>query len=310
MSPTPKRYSTDDLLNIMARLRAPDGCPWDKEQTHESILSCLIEESYEFIDAVERRDVPNMAEELGDLLLQVVFHSQMAGEQRHFEYQDVVTCICEKLIRRHPHVFGETEAKDAAAVVVQWDAIKQKEKAELAAKAVATQGETTSGVSAQPESALGQIPRQLPALAKAQKIQSRAAKHGFDWPDYRGPLAKVHEELAEFEAELNQLEASSSLTDPTAPVTASRAMAGEHPTPEAARERLKNEFGDLLFSMVNLARRLDIDPERALSGTNQKFMRRFQTMENLILTEGQNLKGLTLEQMDAYWDRVKKAETT
>ncbi len=305
MSPNSKRYSTDDLLNIMARLRAPDGCPWDKEQTHESILSCLIEESYEFVDAVERHDRPNMAEELGDLLLQVVFHSQMAQEQRHFEYQDVVTSICEKLIRRHPHVFGEAEAKDAATVVVQWDAIKQKEKAEMAAK-------TGSGpdAAAQPESALGQIPRQLPALAKAQKIQSRAAKHGFDWLDYQGPLAKVHEELAEFEAELNQLQTSGSLTDPTAPLTASRAMAGEHPTPEAARERLKSEFGDLLFSMVNLARRLDIDPERALSGTNQKFMRRFQTMENLIHTDGQNLNGLTLEQMDAYWDRVKKAETT
>jgi len=289
------KHSLEDLLRIMARLRAPDGCPWDKEQNHQTLLSCLIEETYEFVDAVENQDIANMEEELGDLLLQVVFHSQLAEEAGHFTFADVASGISEKLIRRHPHVFGEAKAEDAAAVVTQWDQIKQREKADKGL-----------GPDAQNEGLLGQIPAKLPALAKAEKMQKRAAKQGFDWPDWKGPLAKVHEELREFEQELEHLRHTGSLAEPA--LTPSLAMAGEYPTPEAAHARLQEEYGDLLFSMVNLGRRLHIDSERALSATNQKFLRRFQAMEKLAQSEEKSWSALSLAEMDAYWNRVKQAE--
>ena len=246
----------------MAQLRAPNGCPWDREQTHESILSCLTEEAYEFVDAVERNDLPNMREELGDILLQVVFHSQMAQEAGTFELKDVVQSICEKLVRRHPHVFGEQKLEKANEVVVQWDEIKKAEKGEAS---VAEHG------------ALGEMPKHLPALLKSLKIQKRAAKTGFDWPDWKGPLAKVAEELHEFEVE------------------------AEKGDMEAATE----ELGDLLFSVVNLGKFLDIDPERALANANTKFVSRFKSMEKLADAKGLQLKNMTLTEMDALWNDVK-----
>ena len=256
-------YSYEDLLGIMARLRAPDGCPWDKEQTHASILSCLIEEAYEFVDAVERGDVPNMREELGDLLLQVVFHAQMAKEAGAFDIQGVVQGLCEKLVRRHPHVFGENRLESAGEVQVQWDELKRSEKNAAPA-----------------EGALGEIPRHLPALLKALKLQKRAAKSGFDWPDWQGPLAKVAEELREFEVEARQ-----GRTD-------------------AAAE----ELGDLLFAVVNLGRFFDVDPERALASANAKFVARFGAMENSARESGKNFSEMKPDEMDGLWEDAKKSE--
>ncbi len=255
------QYSFSDLVGIMARLRALDGCPWDREQTHESILSCLIEEAYEFIDAVERRDLPNMREELGDLLLQVVFHSQMAQEANTFDLNGVIQDICEKLVRRHPHVFGEQRLEKADEVVVQWEAIKKTEK----------------GNAVKEHGALGEVPKHLPALLKALKISKRAVKVGFEWPDLKGVAAKVREELAEFEAEAES----------------------------GGREAQEEELGDLLFSVVNLGRFLDVDPERALARSNMKFVRRFQIMEKLAQQRELSLEKLKAEEWDILWNEAK-----
>jgi MazG family protein len=264
----PDNHSFANLVSIMARLRAPDGCPWDREQTHESILSCLIEEAYEFVDAVESKDHLNMREELGDLLLQVVFHAQMAKEAGTFDIEGVIRDISEKLVRRHPHVFGESRADTAEAVTVQWDAIKLTEKAEK------------SGNRAETPGALGEIPKHLPALLKALKISKRAVKVGFEWPDWEGVAAKVREELAEFEAE---------------------ATSGN-------RDALEMELGDLLFAVVNLGRILDLDPERALARSNAKFVRRFESMEKMAEGEGAPLESRSVEAMDSLWKRVKSGE--
>ncbi len=263
----PNTRSFQDLVDIMARLRAPDGCPWDREQTHDSILSCLIEEAYEFIDAVENRDADNMREELGDLLLQVVFHAQMANEAGTFDIDGIVGGIAEKLVRRHPHVFGDADVSDAKGVTEQWEAIKAGEKA------------NATPADARPASAMDGVPRHLPALLKALKISKRAVKTGFEWPDWRGVAAKVREELEEFEAEAEKGDA-------------------------AAAER---ELGDLLFSVVNLGRILDIDPERALAGANLRFDARFRAMEKMSEAEGKPFAGRPVEEMEALWQKVKKS---
>jgi MazG family protein len=270
----PQPRTLADLLAIMARLRAPDGCPWDREQTHASILNCLVEEAYEFVDAVENGDVPNMKEELGDLLLQVVFHAQMAKEAGAFDFADVVEVISDKLVRRHPHVFGESKVDTAEGVQKQWDDIKAQEKGDA--------GE--SGPEAGP---LGALPKHLPALLKAEKIQKRAARTGFDWADWKGPLDKVREELAELEAEADTPAESA---------------------PDARADRMEAEFGDLLFAAVNLGRHLKLDPEKALARANRKFVDRFTRMDALIRAEGKGLKAMELGEMDGYWERVKRGE--
>jgi MazG family protein len=273
--PAQPSYSFADLVSIMSRLRAPEGCPWDREQTHESILSCLIEESYEFVDAVERKDFPNMREELGDLLLQVVFHAEMAREAGTFSIEEVVSGIAEKLVRRHPHVFAEVAGVDSAdKVAVQWDEIKKQEKGAEKEKALG---------------ALGEIPKHLPALLKALKISKRAVKAGFEWPDWTGVAAKVREELAEFEAEVPEKISG-------APLSAEN------------RDALEMELGDLLFSVVNLGRVFDIDPERALARTNAKFTGRFQAMEKMADEEGKPFAGRPIDEMEALWVKAKTAE--
>lgn len=267
-TPTPP-YSFDDLLAIMARLRAPDGCPWDREQTHASILDCLVEEAYEFIDAVQHDDTANMREELGDVLLQVVFHAQMAREAGTFAMDDVVHGIAEKLVRRHPHVFGDAAGVDTAdKVTAQWDAIKRIEKGGKGDAETAT------------PSALDGIPRSLPPLPKALKISKRAVKAGFEWPDWRGVAEKVREELAEFEAE---------------------ASSGD-------RDAMELELGDLLFAVVNLARIQGIDPERALARTNAKFTQRWQAMERMARDAGRPLDGMPVAEMEALWQEAKREE--
>lgn len=262
----PEKYTLQDLLEIMARLRAPDGCPWDREQTHRSILSHLIEEAYEFVDAAESDDTQDMCEELGDLLLQVVFQAQMAKEANRFDFEDVVHAISEKLVHRHPHVFGDSSVHTPDQVQAQWDTLKEKEK-ENKGKPL------DSGL-------LSGLPKHLSPLIKAHKIGKKCEKVNFDWEDYRGPLQKVKEELGELERE---------------------AGGGSH-------ERLEEELGDLLFSVVSLGRKLGVDSERALARGNLKFMKRFAAMEALMAAEGRKPGEADLVEMDGYWEQVKKRE--
>ena len=278
MSAPAPRYSFPDLLAIMARLCAPDGCPWDREQTHTSLLPYLIEEAYEFIDATESGDASHMREELGDVLLQVVFHAQVAREAGTFDIEGVIQDIAEKLVRRHPHVFGETAGVDTAdKVTAQWDEIKRTEKS----------GAQGTGRDER-KSLLGDLPRSLPPLHKAMKISRRAVKAGFEWPDWQGVAAKVREELAEFEVE------AAALQD------------GTEQERQARREALELELGDLMFSVINLGRYLNLDPERALARTNAKFIQRFQAMERFAAAEGQPLEGRSPDDLEALWQRAKK----
>ncbi len=268
---------------IMARLRAPDGCPWDREQSFDSIRKYTLEETYEVFDAIERRDFPHLAEELGDLLLQVLFYAEMAANEGHFTIAEVLDHLNRKLIRRHPHVFGEEASRAAgnqasvdanvassAGVLRNWEEIKA---AENAAKAAAK----AAGGELRPESRLDAVQRSLPALSEAAKLGSKAAKSGFDWPDWRGLLPKIAEETAELEAE-----------------------ASAHPPHKPAVEA---ELGDLLFTAVNLARHLGVDAEMALRGTNLRFRQRFAEMEN---ASAAPLEKLSPEQLEALWAAAKK----
>lgn len=257
----------DRLLAIMARLRDKEnGCPWDVEQDFASIASCAIEEAYEVVDAIYENDMDNLREELGDLLLQVVFHSQMAKEADLFDFDSVATGISEKLIRRHPHVFGEAKTLTPDETIVAWEAIKAQERA---------------GKPQKPASILDEVPKALPALTRAFKLQKRAAKVGFDWDNTAPILAKLQEEAHELQAEMD---------------------AG------APKEKLMDEMGDILFVCVNLARQLKIEPEEALMSTNRKFERRFKHIEQELGKQGRNPQDATLEEMDALWDAAKIAE--
>jgi MazG family protein len=255
----PKSVAT--LIAIMKALRTPvTGCPWDLEQSFASIAPYTIEEAYEVAEAVEQRDLAALAEELGDLLLQVVYHAQLASEEGAFEFQDVVAAICRKMIRRHPHVFGGDTAGSATAAKDFWEEIKSKENAsEKEAKGT-----------------LGGVPAALPALTRAVKLQSKAARVGFDWPSAEEVIGKIAEEAREL------LQA-----------------------PDNCREQ---EFGDVLFSLANLARRLDIDPEVALRGANAKFQRRFSHIEARLAAEGRSPSQSTLTEMDTLWNEAKMAE--
>jgi nucleoside triphosphate diphosphatase len=257
------------LLEIMKALRTPGtGCPWDLEQTFETIAPYTIEEAYEVADAIARGDLDDLRDELGDLLLQVVFHARMAQEQGAFDFADVVERLTAKLVRRHPHVFGETRGLTSEAVEGLWERIKTAERAEKAGK---PNGE---------ESALAGVPVVLPALTRALKLQAKAGKVGFDWNDPRAVLAKIREEADEIEREL---------------------AAGDHATAAA-------EVGDLLFAVVNLARHLDADPEAMLRATNHKFQRRFAAVERALADRGKTPQAATLEEMDELWNEAKAAE--
>lgn len=261
------------LIEIMAALRTPgSGCPWDLEQNFETITPYTIEEAYEVADAIGRGDLHDLKDELGDLLLQVVFHARMAQEQGAFAFGDVVQAITEKLIRRHPHVFGDKGGLKTAEVNVQWDEIKRQEKAARAAQG----REPPVGR----EGALSGIPAGLPALARALKLQQKAGKVGFDWNDPKAVLAKIREEADEISAELDG----------------------------GGRDKVAAEIGDLVFAVVNLARHLDVDPETALRGTNLKFERRFASIEDALTAAGKTPHEATLAEMDALWDAAKAAE--
>lgn len=250
------------LRAIMHRLRAPGGCPWDAEQTHGSLVSNLIEEAYETVDAIQRCDMEHLKEELGDLLLQVVFHSELAEEAGRFNLDEVARGIAEKLVRRHPHVFSSSSASTTDAVLQQWDEIKRGEKG------------------TEDEPYLHGTGKGLPALLRASKLQKKAAKVGFDWPTQTGVLAKIREELLE-------LEAAADAQDLKA---------------------VDEELGDLLFSVVNLARFRKMDPEVVLAAANEKFERRFNEMERRLRESGKTLDAATADQMDEAWEAVKKAE--
>ena len=262
--------TTEDLLRIMARLRDPDGgCPWDVEQNFSSIAPYTIEEAYEVADAIEQGDMDGLKGELGDLLLQVVFHAQMAREAGHFDYADVVHGIAEKMVVRHPHVFGDGSVADADAQTKAWEDQKAAERAEKAAAA----GRTLS--------VLDDVARGLPALMRAEQLQKRAARVGFDWPDAAPVFDKVREELDEVRDVIDD---------------------GADPT------RLEDELGDLLFTCVNLARKLGTDPETALRGTIAKFERRFRAVEDMAAKDGKTLKDMDIDGLEAMWVKAKAAD--
>jgi ATP diphosphatase len=262
------------LLEIMARLRDPHhGCPWDLQQTFATIAPYTIEEAYEVADAIGREDPGAIKEELGDLLFQVVFHARLAQEQGAFGFADVVAAISDKMERRHPHVFGDAPAMELTAQAASWEALKRDER-EAA-------GESDT-------SALAGIARGLPEWQRAVKLQSRAARVGFDWPGHAPVIAKLHEEIREVEAEFAALERG--------------------PDTAAAQDRLEDEIGDLLFVAANLARHAKVDVGSAMRRANRKFERRFRAMEALAITEGRSLEELSLDAQDAYWNRVKAQE--
>ncbi len=264
----------DRLLEIMARLRDPErGCPWDVEQSFATIAPYTIEEAYEVADAIERADMAALRDELGDLLLQVVFHARIAEEARAFDFDAVAGAIADKMIRRHPHVFGEEARPDVAGQRAAWEAHKA---AERAARTSDASGTAPAGASA-----LDGIAAALPGLTRALKLQRRAARIGFDWSAVAPVLDKIEEEVRELKAEIDQ---------------------------EAPAGRIADELGDLLFSIVNLARRLELDPEAALRQANAKFERRFRRVEALLAARGKSPAQATLAEMDALWDEAKLEE--
>ena len=272
---TPSR-DLSRLLEIMAALRTPGtGCPWDLAQTFATIAPYTIEEAYEVADAIERRDLDDLRDELGDLLLQVVFHARMAQEHSAFDFGDVVASITDKLIRRHPHVFGSGVRLSSEAVEGLWEQIKAHEKASRAARLAARPDSAT-----EPSGALAGVPVALPALTRALKLQTKASRVGFDWNDPLAVLRKIREEAMEIEADIARSD----------------------------RAGAALEVGDLLFAVVNLARHLDADPEAVLRATNHKFERRFAAIERALNASGKSPAEATLAEMDALWEVAKAAE--
>jgi tetrapyrrole methylase family protein/MazG family protein len=253
----------EELVSIMTRLRSPTGCPWDREQTHLTLRPYLIEEAYEVLDALDNRDDGDFRDELGDLLLQVVFHAQIATEEQRFDIDDVARAINDKLVRRHPHVFGNTRADTADEVLTNWEKIKREEKGGKSRKSV-----------------LDGLPAGMPALLHAYRIQEKVARVNFDWDDVQAVLLKVGEEIDEVSKALEQ----------------------------GDKKKIEEEMGDLLFSMVNLSRHLNVPPEDALRRSNDKFMRRFRYIEAALELRGENLERATFEELDALWEEAKQRE--
>jgi tetrapyrrole methylase family protein / MazG family protein len=264
----------EKLVALQARLRAPDGCPWDREQTHLTLRTYLIEEAYEVLDALESGEDEKFAEEMGDLLLQVVFHSQIATEEDRFTVADVIREVHEKMVRRHPHVFGKQRAKDAAEVLRHWHRIKAQERRAKSANGAAA-AERAS------QSALDGVPRTLPATLEGLQLTKKAARTGFDWENSAGILNKMREELAELQAAIDG---------------------------NKLAKTVEEELGDLLFAAVNLARFLQVDPEIALKNANAKFVRRFHQMERLAAENGREFEGVPRAEKELLWDSVKRSE--
>lgn len=256
-----EKYNVYDLVEVLRLLRSEGGCPWDIAQTHESIKKNLIEETYETIEAINKNDPDMLREELGDVLMQVVFHTQIESEKGVFDIDDVADENCKKLIERHPHVFGQVKADTVDDVLTNWDAIKRK-----------TKGQKTVS------QAIDSVPRELPALMRAEKVQSKASKAGFDWSNIQGAMDKLGEEIDEFKAALASGDAAS----------------------------IGDELGDVLFSVVNAARFANVDPEQALTGSTDKFVSRFKKVEEIAAERGVDLKTADMKALDSLWDEAKK----
>lgn len=255
-----ENYNMEDLLRLITVLRSPGGCPWDMKQTHESIKKNFIEETYEVVEAINKKDTAGLREELGDVLLQVLLHCEMEKEKETFDFNDVVNELCQKLVVRHPHVFGDKSAADSAEALERWDEIKLK----------------TKGMKKQSESML-KVPREFPALMRAQKVQQKAAKAGFDWSSSDGALQKLHEEINELENALS----------------------------EKDKAHIDEEFGDVLFSCVNVSRFIGADSEEALTGATDKFIGRYLIVEKLAQERGIDMKNSSIDVLDSLWDEAK-----
>lgn len=301
MSTTGERF--ERAVAIMERLRAPGGCPWDREQTFDSIKPYTLEETYEILEAIDNRDWPELAGELGDLLLQVLFYAEMAKEQSSFSIDDVLDRLSTKLINRHPHVFGDVRADTSAEVKRNWEALKVEERKQRKNRGA----EGNSAQVPQKEekhSILAGVSSAMPSLLEAYKLSSRAAQAGFDWPNVEGLFDKLHEETHELREQLNDF-------PPPGPRPQGRGMAGSGRTPvsETLQARLEEEVGDLFFVLVNIARYLSLDPESALRKTNRKFKRRFQWMEARLRESGRSADQAPMEELESLWQQAKHQES-
>ncbi len=309
MSTTGERF--ERAVQIMARLRAPGGCPWDREQTFDTIKPYTLEETYEVLEAIDNRDWPELTGELGDLLLQVLFYSEMAREAGHFSVDDVLDRLSDKLVDRHPHVFGDVKADTPAEVVRNWEALKalekqkEKEKKERLAGGDTKDAQADDAQAENVQSVLAGVSSKMPALMEAYKLSSRAARVGFDWPEMEGLFVKLEEETAELREELK---AVPQLAFEAQSAGRGIAGSGKPPVPTELRERLEDEVGDLFFVLVNIARYLSLDPESALRKTNRKFRRRFQWMEERLRANGRSPLQASMDELERLWQQAKQQE--
>jgi len=293
MPTTGERF--ERALEIMERLRAPGGCPWDREQTFDSIRPYTLEETYEVLEAIDNRDWPELAGELGDLLLQILFYAEMAKEQSRFSIDDVLDRLSGKLVARHPHVFGDVKADTSAEVKRNWEALKREERRQRSGEQASAQAEKPS--------ILAGVSSAMPALLEAHKLSSRAAQAGFDWPNIDGLFDKLQEETQELQEQLKDFPSPG-------PRPEGRGVAGSGRTvlSESLRSRIEEEVGDLFFVLVNLARYLAVDPESALRRSNRKFKRRFQWMEDRLHESGSSPDQASMEELESLWQRAKEQE--
>ena len=296
MAITGERF--ERVVSIMARLRAPGGCPWDREQTFDTIKPYTLEETYEVLEAIDARDWNELVGELGDLLLQVLFYAEMAAEEKHFTIDDVLDRLSNKLIDRHPHVFGEVKAATPGEVVRNWQALKAEEKKKR---------QQESGKASElghPDSVLHDVTSKMPALMEAHNISTRVAHVGFDWPNIEGLFDKLHEETEELRHNLKEYPEPGPQPQSASAVASARGVK----IPEELRARIEDEVGDLLFVLVNVARYLSLDPESALRNTNRKFRRRFDYLETKLREQGRKPSDASLDEMDALWQESKHQE--
>jgi nucleoside triphosphate diphosphatase len=295
MPTTGERF--ERAVSIMARLRGPGGCPWDREQTFDTIKPYTLEEAYEVVEAIDARDWDELRGELGDLLLQVLFYSEMAAEEKHFSIDDVLDRLSDKLVDRHPHVFGDVKADTPGEVLRNWQALKAEEKKKRG-------GNDSTETGDHPESVLAGVSAKMPSLMEAYKISSRVAHVGFDWPNIEGLFDKLSEETEELRKNLEDYPEPGPRPESSAGVAGAR---GVKISPEL-RERLEDEVGDLLFVLVNIARYLSLDPESALRKTNRKFRRRFEYLEAKLRQQGRKPAVASLDEMESLWQESKRQE--
>jgi nucleoside triphosphate diphosphatase len=295
MPTTGERF--ERAVQIMARLRAPGGCPWDREQTFDTIKPYTLEETYEVLEAIDNRDWHELTGELGDLLLQVLFYSEMAQEEGHFSIDDVLERLSNKLVDRHPHVFGQVKADTPAEVLRNWEALKAEEKKKRLEAGVGKKAESTDDA----QSVLAGVSSKMPALLEAHKLSARAAHVGFDWPEIEGLFEKLAEETAELREELKAAPVKR-------PSGTGIAGAGKPRVSPELRARLEDEVGDLFFVLVNIARYLSLDPESALKKTNRKFKRRFQWIEERLRARGRGTQQASMNELEELWQEAKQQE--